>query len=99
METHLCSICFNVSEDDPCTICSDESRKSSSLLVVEQPSDVDVFEQTGKYKGLYHVLHGVISPREGIGPDQLKLRELIQRIKTGAIKQIVFGFMPGMERD
>ena len=98
-DMRLCLTCYNFSEEDPCPICKNPNRQRSNLLVVEQPSDVDVFEQTGKYKGLYYVLHGVISPREGIGPDQLKIRELIQRVKTGTIRQIVFGFIPRMESD
>src|SRR3990167_4123548 len=80
-DTVLCSVCRNVSEADPCPICSDSSRDQSTLLVVEQPLDVLAFEKTGRFKGLYHVLHGAINPLENIGPDELYLEDLIKRVK------------------
>lgn len=75
-----CSTCFNLSETDPCGICGDPFRDKSTICVVEQPRDVVAMEKTGQYKGLYHVLHGAISPLEGIGPEDLRLKELLERV-------------------
>lgn len=76
----LCSRCFNITEDDPCAICSDPAR-DTAICVVEEPLDVLALERTGQFKGRYHVLHGAVSPIEGVGPEQLKIQELIQRVK------------------
>ena len=75
----LCSVCFNTTESDPCAICLDQTR-DRAICVVEEPLDVLALERTGQFKGRYHVLHGAVSPVEGIGPDQLKIRELIDRV-------------------
>src|SRR3990167_2569381 len=80
-DTVLCSVCRNVSESDPCPICSDTSRDRATILVVEQPLYILAFEKTGKYNGLYHVLHGAVSPLENIGPDELYIDDLIKRIR------------------
>ena len=80
-DTVLCSVCKNVEEVDPCPICSDAGRTDSTIMVVEQPLDVLAIERTGKYKGLYHVLHGVINPLENIGPDELYIEDLFKRVK------------------
>jgi len=80
--TVLCSICFNVAEKDPCPVCSDQNRDKSVICVVEQPLDVLALEKTGSFKGLYHVLHGAISPLNNIGPDELYIEQLIQRITS-----------------
>jgi len=77
--TVLCSICKNVSEADPCDICTDIRRDKSKILVVEQPLDVLAFEKTGKYEGIYHVLHGAINPLDNIGPDEIFIKELMDR--------------------
>lgn len=95
-DTVLCSICKNVSEVDPCPICSDKERDPSIILVVEQPLDILAFEKTSKFKGLYHVLHGSISPLENIGPDELYIEELIRRVKKD-IKEIIIATNPTME--
>ena len=95
-DTVLCSSCKNVSEKDPCPICSDRLRDSSIILVVENPLDILAFEKTSKFKGLYHVLHGSISPLENIGPDELYIEELIRRVKKG-IKEIIIATNPTME--
>ena len=95
-DTVLCSSCKNVSEKDPCPICSDRLRDSSIILVVENPLDILAFEKTSKFKGLYHVLHGSISPLENIGPDDLYIEELIRRIKKG-VKEIIIATNPTME--
>lgn len=81
-ETVLCSVCKNVSETDPCDLCTDSARDKSIILVVEQPLDVLAFEKTGRYRGLYHVLHGRISPLENIGPDEIYVQDLLERIKN-----------------
>lgn len=96
-DTVLCSVCKNVSEKDPCPICSDESRDKSLVLVVEQPLDILAFEKTGKFKGVYHVLHGAISPLENIGPDEIFLKELITRAKDGRLEEVIIATNPTME--
>src|SRR3989344_1325313 len=101
-ETVLCTICKNVSEGSPCPICSDESRDSSAILVVEQPLDVLAFEKTGKYKGFYHVLHGAINPLENIGPDELYIKDLLDRLSNGKpelVNEIIIATNPTMEGD
>jgi len=77
----LCSRCFNITESDPCTICADPGRESA-ICVVQEPLDVVALERTGQFKGRYHVLHGAISPIEGVGPEQLRIQELLQRVRT-----------------
>lgn len=98
-ETKLCSICKNVNETDPCSICSDTSRDRSLVMVVEEPLDVLAFERTGKFKGLYHVLHGAINPLENIGPDEIYVQDLLDRIKNNKleIKEIIIATNPTME--
>jgi len=97
--TVLCSICFNVSETDPCPICADQNRDKSIICVVAQPLDVLAIEKAGNFKGVYHVLHGLINPLENIGPDELRINELIQRIKNSAvpIKELILATNPTME--
>lgn len=98
--TILCSVCRNVSEVDPCPICQDTFRDSSMILVVEQPLDILAFERTGKYKGLYQVLHGSINPLENIGPDELYIEDLISRVKgqeSKRVKEIIIATNPTME--
>jgi len=95
-DTVLCSICKNVNEIDPCPICSDSTRDSSIILVVEQPLDILAFEKTSKFKGFYHVLHGSISPLENIGPDELFIEDLVKRVKKG-IKEVIIATNPTME--
>jgi len=97
--TVLCSICYNVSETDPCPICSDQNRDHSTVCVVEQPLDVLSLDKNGHYKGVYHVLHGAISPLNNIGPDELKIRELFDRIRENhdAIREIILATNSNME--
>ncbi|MGI6450541.1 MAG: recombination mediator RecR [Desulfitobacteriia bacterium] len=90
-----CSLCGNYTEMDPCKICSGERRDKSLLCIVEQPRDVVALEKTGEYRGLYHVLHGVLSPMEGIGPDQLNLSGLFGRLE--GIKEVVLAVNPSVE--
>jgi recombination protein RecR len=84
----LCSRCFNITEDDPCAICSDPGR-DTAICVVEEPLDVLALERTGQFKGRYHVLHGAVSPIEGVGPEQLKIQELIQRVKDESPDEVI----------
>ena len=95
-KTILCSICFNIGEEDPCNICADPSRDQSLIMVVENPLDVLALEKAN-FKGLYHVLHGVISPLENIGPDEIHIRELLPRLKDGKIKELILATNPTME--
>lgn len=94
----FCEQCWHVTETTPCNICSDESRDRSKLCVVEEVLDVIAVEKTGKYKGLYHVLHGVLSPIDGVGAEQLKMQELFERIKENPeIKEMVLATNPSLE--
>lgn len=98
-DTVLCSICKNVSEENPCEVCSDVKRDRSTILVVEQPLDVFAFERIGKYNGLYHVLHGAINPLENIGPDELYINDLINRFADEKISEVIIATNPTMEGD
>lgn len=95
-KTILCSICFNIGEQDPCNICADSSRDQTVIMVVENPLDVLALEKAN-FKGLYHVLHGVISPLENIGPDEIYIRQLLPRLKEGKVKEIILATNPTME--
>lgn len=95
-ETVLCSVCFNISEGDPCEIDTDESRNRSIIAVVEDPLDVLALEKAN-YHGIYHVLHGAISPLENIGPEQLRIKELLPRLKDGTVKEVILATNPTME--
>ncbi len=93
----LCSTCQNVTEVDPCRVCTDPGRDRSLMCVVEEPLDILALERTGSYHGLYHVLHGAISPMDGIGPDDLKVRELLDRLRDGETKEIILATNPNLE--
>ena len=93
----FCSVCFNITEISPCPICQSDERDRSVICVVEEPLDVMAIERTREYRGLYHVLHGVISPMDGIGPDDLRVRELIERVATGGVKEIILATNPSLE--
>ncbi|MCH8090443.1 MAG: recombination protein RecR [Chloroflexi bacterium] len=95
----FCSSCQNITETDPCPLCSDPRRDRSQLCVVEEPLDILPLERSGKFSGLYHVLHGVISPMNGIGPEELKIRELMERLKDGQVKEVIMGINPNLEGD
>jgi len=95
--TVLCSICHNVTDKDPCSVCSNRNRDKSIICVVEQPLDVLALEKTGEYQGVYHVLHGAISPLNNIGPDELHIRELLPRLKNGEVKEVILATNPNME--
>lgn len=97
--TQLCVICQNITEQNPCPICSEESRRISLICVVEEPLDVVAIERSRAFDGRYHVLHGVISPVEGIGPDDLKISELIKRVEGNAIEEIIIATNATLEGD
>jgi len=88
-EVELCSVCFNIADRNPCPICQDEERDHSRICVVEKPSDIIPLERTGKYKGLYHVLHGTVSPAQGTGPEELKVKELLYRLQDDSITEVI----------
>ncbi|MDX2075250.1 MAG: recombination mediator RecR [bacterium] len=98
-KTTMCSVCFNITVDNPCPICTDAKRESKLLAVVEEPLDVLALERTAAYKGKYHVLHGAISPVNGIGPDDIKIRELVKRVETDGILEVIIATNPGLEGD
>ena len=95
----ICSVCQNLTEADPCPLCSAGNRDRSLICVVEEPLDILPLERSGKFTGLYHVLHGVISPMNGIGPQELKIKELLKRLKDGQVKEVIFGINPNLEGD
>jgi recombination protein RecR len=93
----LCSSCLNITDSDPCAICRDEERDHTKICIVEEPIDILPLERTKKYKGLYHVLHGVIAPTDGIGPDELKVKELLSRLNNGLVTEIILATNPNLE--
>lgn len=98
-QTVICSVCFNVAETDPCPICADPSRDHSQILVVEEPLDVLALEKTDKYRGIYHILGGVIDPLNNIGPDEIRVKELVLRV-TGyelRVNEVILAVDPDME--
>ena len=94
---HRCKVCQNFTEDEVCPICQDERRDRSTICVVETPRDVTAFERTREYKGLYHVLHGLISPMDGVGAEQLCIKELLARLQNGDVKEIIMATNPKVE--
>lgn len=93
----LCSLCNNLTESDPCEYCSDPRRAQDTLCVVETPYNVIAIEKTREYHGLYHVLHGVLSPLHGIGPEQLRIKSLLARLKGGTVKELIIATNPNVE--
>jgi recombination protein RecR len=98
-KTRFCSTCFHITEQDPCGLCSDPARDGSVLCVVEEPLDVIAIDRTGRFKGRYHVLGGVIAPVEGVGPDDLHIRELIERVRTATppVREIILATNVSLE--
>lgn len=92
-----CSVCGNITDSDPCLICEDSTRDGSTICVVEQPQDIFIFEKMGEYKGTYHVLMGALSPLDGVGPDDLKIKELVTRIEQDKIKEVIIATNPNVE--
>lgn len=94
---HKCQICQNLTDSELCPICSQGGRDKSMICVVEDPQDIMAFERTKEYKGVYHVLHGLISPMDGIGPDQLHIKELLVRIQAGGVEEVIMATNPTVE--
>lgn len=93
----LCSVCGNFTVMEPCALCQDESRDRSLICVVESPRDIIAFERTRDFRGLYHVLHGVLSPIDGVGPGDLKIAELLQRVQQNTVKEVILALNPNVE--
>lgn len=94
---HYCKVCQNLTDGELCDICKNPSRDGSVICVVEDPRDIVAFERTRDFSGLYHVLHGVISPMDGVGPEQLKIKELLARVNSGKIKEVIMATNPDVE--
>lgn len=97
MQIRHCSICFSITDVDPCAICADPARRAETLCVVEDPRDVLAIERTREFRGRYHVLHGAISPLDGVGPDELKIPELLGRVRDGGVKEVIVATNPRVE--
>jgi recombination protein RecR len=95
--TKLCSICFNISDTDQCPICCNSERDVSKICIVEQPQDILALEHVGTYRGLYHVLHGAISPTEGVGTEDIRIKELLSRLKGNQVEEVIIGTNPTLE--
>lgn len=95
----LCSVCMNITDQDPCRLCQDPCRTEEIVCVVEEPNDLYAIEKTGSFNGKYHVLHGVISPLDGIGPDEIYVKELLERLKAGTIREVLLATNPVVEGD
>ena len=93
----LCSICLNITDSDPCPICRNTERDHTIICVVEEPIDILPLERTKKFNGLYHVLHGVIAPADGIGPEELKIKELLSRLNGGLVTEVILATNPNLE--
>lgn len=96
-QVHFCPVCGNYTDTDPCALCSNEERDKRILCVVKDPRDVAALERMREYTGMYHVLHGVISPMDGIGPDDIRIRELMQRLATEPVEEVVLATNPDIE--
>lgn len=92
-----CKLCGNISDRELCSVCSDKSRDFSTIFVVEKPKDIILFEKLGVYKGIYHVLNGLISPLDGIGPDEIAIAELLSRVENDSVKEIILALKPSIE--
>ncbi|MFB0505902.1 MAG: recombination mediator RecR [Thermodesulfobacteriota bacterium] len=93
----LCSVCFDLTDKDPCRICSDSRRNDEVICVVEEPNDLMAIEGAGDFHGKYHVLHGTLSPLEGIGPEDIKAKELLKRLEAGGVKEVIMATNPNVE--
>jgi recombination protein RecR len=93
----FCSVCQNITDSDPCAVCQDDTRERTVICVVEEPLDILAIERAGTYRGLYHVLHGVLSPMDGIGPEQLRVEELLHRLGTDEVQEVIMAVNPNLE--
>lgn len=98
-QTRLCSVCYNITEQDPCPICSDPTRDRAIICVVEEPLDVVAMERTEHYRGLYHVLHGALAPMEGVFAENLRIAELLRRVESGDVREVILATNPTSEGD
>src|SRR6266576_5493721 len=98
-DLRYCSVCFNIAEADPCAVCAADDRDHTTVCVVEEPLDVLAIERTGQYKGVYHVLHGAISPVNGVRPDDLKIAQLVTRVRGGGVEELILATNPNLEGD
>jgi len=98
-ETRLCSRCFSLTETDPCGVCADPRRSSELICVVEDPADLLAVERAGEFRGQYHVLHGALAPLDGIGPDDLKIQPLVERIRRETVREVILATNPTVEGD
>ena len=96
-QVHYCSECCNFTDTDPCPICADPRRDRTTIMVVESPQDMAAYEKTKQYHGLYHVLHGAINPMLGVGPEDLKIRELLRRLNQGGVEEVILATNPNVE--
>jgi recombination protein RecR len=96
-DLRYCAVCFNIAESDPCVICSSDERDGAVVCVVEEPLDVLAIERTGQFRGRYHVLHGAISPMNGVRPDDLKIAQLVERVRRGGIDELILATNPNLE--
>jgi len=96
-KTQLCSLCFNVTDDDPCHICRSDQRDHTKICIVEQPQDILALEHTRIYNGLYHVLHGAISPTEGVGADDIRIKELLERLQNSPVNEVILATNTNLE--
>jgi recombination protein RecR len=96
-KTKLCSTCFNITDSDPCPICGNENRDRSRICIVEQPQDILALEHIKSYNGLYHVLHGAISPTEGVGSEDIRVKELMKRLEGGKVNEVILATNPTLE--
>jgi recombination protein RecR len=95
--TRLCSVCLGLTADDPCALCSDPQRDAGAICVVERPADLIALERSGQFKGRYHVLHGCLAPLDGVGPDELRITELLRRLGDGSVREVVIATNPTVE--
>ena len=96
-DVRICSVCCNLSGTDPCALCADPRRDATQICVVEQPQDIPAVEQSGEYQGMFHVLHGALSPLDGVGPEDLHVKELLARVRDGAVGEVIVATNPTVE--
>jgi recombination protein RecR len=95
--TRLCSVCLGLTADDPCALCSDPQRDAGAVCVVERPADLIALERSGQFNGRYHVLHGCLAPLDGVGPEELRIAELLRRLEDGSVREVVIATNPTVE--
>jgi recombination protein RecR len=95
--TRLCSVCLGLTADDPCALCQDSQREAGEICIVERPADLLALERSGQFKGRYHVLHGCLAPLDGVGPEELRIAELLRRLEDGSVREVVIATNPNVE--